>query len=65
MKNVIITPHAAGASPKRHHRTVGFFCENLVRYMNGEPLMNEIDKNVGYPDLEKRVADIRKVDTNA
>lgn len=65
MKNVIITPHAAGSSPKRHHRTVGFFCENLVRYMNGEPLMNEIDKNVGYPDLEKRVADIREVDTNA
>lgn len=63
LENCIITPHAAGASPNRHHRTVGFFCENLKRYMAGEPLQNEIDKNVGFPDAAKRVADIRKVDT--
>ncbi|MBS11093.1 MAG: hypothetical protein CME19_05750 [Gemmatimonadetes bacterium] len=65
LKNCILTPHAAGGSPKRHHRTVGFFCENLKRYMAGESIQNEIDKNVGYPDKEKRVADIREVDTTA
>ena len=65
LKNCILPPHAAGGSPKRHHRTVGFFCENLKRYMAGESIQNEIDKNVGYPDKEKRVADIREVDTTA
>lgn len=65
LDNCIITPHAAGASPKRHHRTVGFFCENLKRYMSGEALQNEIDKNVGFPDADRRAEDIRKVDTDA
>lgn len=65
MKNVFVTPHAAGSSPKRHHRTVGFFCENLKRFMAGEPLQNEIDKNVGYPTIDKRADDIRTVDTTA
>ncbi len=65
LENCIITPHAAGASPKRHHRTVGFFCENLKRYVAGEPLQNEIDKNVGFPDADRRAQDIRKVDTEA
>ncbi|MEE2754148.1 MAG: D-2-hydroxyacid dehydrogenase [Candidatus Latescibacterota bacterium] len=64
LDNCIITPHAAGASPKRHHRTVGFFCENLKRYMAGEALQNEIDKNVGFPDADRRAEDIRKVDTD-
>jgi len=65
LQNCIITPHAAGGSPKRHHRTVGFFCENLKRYMAGEPLQNEIDKNVGFPDADRRAEDIRNVDTSA
>jgi D-2-hydroxyacid dehydrogenase (NADP+) len=65
LDNCIITPHAAGRSPKRHHRTVGFFCENLKRYMAGEALQNEIDKNVGFPDADRRAEDIRKVDTEA
>jgi D-3-phosphoglycerate dehydrogenase len=63
LENCVITPHAAGGSPKRHHRTVGFFCENLKRYLAGEPLQNEIDKNVGFPDADRRAEDIRKVDT--
>lgn len=65
LENCVITPHAAGGSPKRHHRTVGFFCENLKRYLAGEPLQNEIDKNVGFPDADRRAEDIRKVDTEA
>ena len=55
MENVIITPHAAGGSPNRHNRTVGFFCQNLKRYQAGEPLFNEVDKSLGYPKRERRV----------
>jgi D-3-phosphoglycerate dehydrogenase len=61
LANVILTPHAAGGSPRRHNRTVGLFCENLKRYMAGEPLLNEIDKSVGYPGLDTHAGDIRAV----
>ncbi len=54
MENVMITTHAAGSSTYRHNRTVGFFCENLKRYLAGEPLLNEVDKALGYPSLDRR-----------
>lgn len=49
LENVIITPHAAGGSPNRHDRTVGFFAENLRRYLKGDELHNVVDKSLGYP----------------
>ncbi len=55
MENAIVTPHAAGGSPNRHNRTVAFFCQNLKRYLAGEPLFNEVDKSLGYPKRERRV----------
>ena len=48
MKNVIITPHAAGGSPLRLDRTVHLFCENLRRLTEGRPLLSLIDKEKGY-----------------
>lgn len=56
MENAIVTPHAAGGSPNRHNRTIGFFCQNLKRYLAGEPLYNEIDKELGYPKRDRRVS---------
>ncbi len=55
MENVIITTHSAGVSSYRPQRTVDFFCENLRRFMAGEPLLNETDRNLGYPALGRRV----------
>jgi D-3-phosphoglycerate dehydrogenase len=54
MENVIVTTHSAGGSSYRHRRTVEFFCENLKRYLAGEPLLNEVDKTLGYPLLDRR-----------
>lgn len=48
MDNVIITPHIAVLSQKRMDRVVDLFCENLRRYVNGEPLVSVIDKRKGY-----------------
>lgn len=48
MENVIVTPHVAGASPRRGDRIVELFCENLHRYQRGEALMGVIDKTKGY-----------------
>ena len=48
MENVIITPHAAGGSPNRMDRGVGLFCDNLRRFLAGDPLLSVIDKEKGY-----------------
>jgi phosphoglycerate dehydrogenase-like enzyme len=45
---LILTPHMAGASARKERRVVEIFCENLVRFQNGEPLQNEVDKARGY-----------------
>ena len=48
MKNVVITPHYAGATPKYFDRLVEIFTENLGRYQAGEPMINIVDKKLGY-----------------
>lgn len=48
MRNVMITAHYAGATPRYADRVTGIFTENLRRYQAGEPLMNVIDKERTY-----------------
>jgi phosphoglycerate dehydrogenase-like enzyme len=48
MQNVIITPHHAGQSPKAPGRVFELFCENLKRFVAGEPLVNVVDKSRWY-----------------
>lgn len=50
LPNVIITPHVAGQSRWRIDNMTDFFCENLRRYQKGEPLMNLVDKRLGFPE---------------
>lgn len=49
MENVIITPHVGAQSAMRVPVTTDFFCENLRRYLDGEPLQNKVDKELGFP----------------
>ena len=44
----ILTPHLAGASAPKERRVVEIFRENLIRYQNGDPLLNVVDKAKGY-----------------
>jgi Phosphoglycerate dehydrogenase and related dehydrogenases len=46
--NTWITPHISYASPRTRERIVNLFCENLRRYLRGEPLLNVVDKQAGY-----------------
>jgi phosphoglycerate dehydrogenase-like enzyme len=48
MKNVIITPHYAGATPYYLDRLLDIFIDNLRRFQTGKPLMNVVDKELGY-----------------
>jgi phosphoglycerate dehydrogenase-like enzyme len=47
-KNVVMTPHTAGASQLRLGRNLDRFCRNITRFRAGEPLEGAIDKELGY-----------------
>jgi D-3-phosphoglycerate dehydrogenase len=49
LPNMLITPHVAGQSARRSDNMTNFFCDNLRRYLNGEPLRNLVDKRLGFP----------------
>lgn len=48
MENVIITPHIAGLLEGNRDRVSAILLENLRRYCSGEPLINVVDKALGY-----------------
>ncbi|MFT7639510.1 MAG: phosphoglycerate dehydrogenase-like enzyme [Pirellulaceae bacterium] len=52
--NVLITPHVGAQSARRVPDTVDFFCENLKHFRAGEPLLNLVDKILGFPPPENR-----------
>ena len=45
---MILSPHVAGFSLAYDERATDLFAENLRRYLNGEPLLNQVDKQQGY-----------------
>jgi len=46
--NVVITPHTAGDSSEKERRCVEILRENLLRFAQGETLLNVVDKRRGY-----------------
>lgn len=48
MRNVIITPHHAGKTPRYMDRVIEIFCQNLESYKKGEKMPNLVDKMLGY-----------------
>ena len=49
LPNVIITPHVGGQSFRRIDQMTDFFCENLTRWFDKRPLLNLVDKRLGFP----------------
>ncbi|MFQ5981792.1 MAG: D-2-hydroxyacid dehydrogenase [Woeseiaceae bacterium] len=47
-KNVLITPHVAGHNVDSARRTLIIALENLRRYVQGEKLLNVVDRQRGY-----------------
>ena len=47
-ENVLITPHSCAVFRGWERKTFDRFCDNLARYMNGEPLTNITDPQRGY-----------------
>ncbi len=44
MPNVLISPHSASTVISENARLTDLFCENLLRYMRGEALLNVFDR---------------------
>jgi phosphoglycerate dehydrogenase-like enzyme len=47
-ERVVITPHVSAATDVSEHGGVRLFCENLARYLAGQPLENVVDWQRGY-----------------
>jgi len=45
---VLITPHISAASDESRHRAIDLFCKNLRAYLDGKPLENVLDWELGY-----------------
>lgn len=48
MDNVIISPHVSGFTEAYDERVTDLFAENLRRFLNGEPLLNVVNREEGY-----------------
>lgn len=59
MESVIITPHVGAQSATRNDDATNLFCENLKHYLRGDPLINLVDKRLGFPIRS------RPLDTNS
>jgi phosphoglycerate dehydrogenase-like enzyme len=46
--NILITSHTAGWTPRYQERTLSTVIENLQRRLQGAPLLNLVDKQLGY-----------------
>lgn len=49
LPNVIITPHVGAQAARRNDDATDLFCRNLRRYLAGQPLVNLVDKRLGFP----------------
>jgi phosphoglycerate dehydrogenase-like enzyme len=48
LPNVLVSPHSASTLAAENGRIVDLFCDNLRRYLAGEPLLNVLDKELLY-----------------
>ena len=48
LQNVLLSPHCADHTPDWMDRAMQFFLDQFERFVKGEPLMNIVDKKLGY-----------------
>lgn len=49
LENVLISPHVGAQSASRVDDSTRLACENLRRFLDGQPLLNLVDKDLGFP----------------
>ncbi len=48
MPNVVVSPHSASTSDRENARITALFCDNLRRFLSGEPLRNVLNVHLMY-----------------
>jgi phosphoglycerate dehydrogenase-like enzyme len=48
LDNVIVSPHSASTVATENAALTELFCDNLRRYLDGQPLRNEYQRELGY-----------------
>ena len=48
LENVLLSPHCADHTPDWLDNAMRFFIEQYERFRKGEPLLNVVDKKLGY-----------------
>jgi phosphoglycerate dehydrogenase-like enzyme len=48
MENVLLSPHCADHTPEWMNDAMRFFIAQYERFRKGEPLLNVVDKKLGY-----------------
>jgi phosphoglycerate dehydrogenase-like enzyme len=48
LPNVLISPHSASTVERENERIVELFVENLRRWLDRRPLLNQFDRSRGY-----------------
>ncbi len=56
LPNVLITPHVGAQAASRVDDSTRLACKNLGRYLRGEPLLNLVDKKLGFPHPDSMLA---------
>jgi phosphoglycerate dehydrogenase-like enzyme len=52
LPNLVLTPHISGYTPSYFTKMLAIFEDNLDRFINGRPLRNVVDKQLGYARQE-------------
>ena len=55
MENVIISPHVGAQSPLRVPTTVDLFLDNVPRFEQKSSLLNQVNKELGFPHPDHRI----------
>ncbi|MFO1066546.1 MAG: D-2-hydroxyacid dehydrogenase [Pirellulales bacterium] len=58
LPNVIITPHVGAQAESRVDDSTRLACENLKRFAAGRPLVNLVDKRLGFPHPDVMAANL-------
>ncbi len=48
LDNVLVSPHSGGLDVKEDERICEIFCDNLQAYLDGRPMRNVVDPQLGY-----------------
>ncbi|HEV2012185.1 MAG TPA: D-2-hydroxyacid dehydrogenase [Candidatus Limnocylindria bacterium] len=48
LDNAMLTPHVSNSSPRVRERSLALVAENVRRFKAGEPLLNVVDRTIGY-----------------